>query len=156
MDIPVDHESFRTRRLAVRTATLWKSARVLVDGAAASGKGLKYEVDDDNGRRRTVVLKPLFVDPVPRLQIDSEPLIEVARPLRWYEWAWMASPMLLVVAGGGVGALFGILAVWTSTRVFRSERGTFSKYLLSAIASSVATLLFIIGATVVQLAVAKE
>lgn len=95
MDIPVEHDSFRARRLAVRTAGFWKGARVLVDGAVASGKRLKYEVNDDQGRLRAVVLKPLFLDPIPRLQIDSEPVIELARPLRWYEWAWMAFPMLL-------------------------------------------------------------
>jgi len=33
--------------------------------------------------------------------------ITLVSPLRWYEYAWMSLPLLLVFAGGALGALFG-------------------------------------------------
>lgn len=155
MDLSVAHSNFRKRQLGVRTASFWKGSRVLLDGELVQRKGNRFEVDDDDGRRRVVLLKQTFLDPIPTVQVDSEPAIALARPLRWYEWAWMGLPVVLVVAGGGLGALCGMLALWASTRIFRSDRSTAAKYGLSAVVSAASVWTFIGLATVVQLVMKK-
>ena len=91
----------------------------------------------------------------PRLIIDGGEVkaqtIELARPLAWYEYLWMAIPIALVFVGGGLGALFGLVAVYSSARIFRSDRGTAAKYGLSALISLGAALAFFVAALVVQL-----
>lgn len=156
MDISVQHRSFSKRRLGVRPASFWKGSRVLVDDQLVPGKGNRYEVEDDEGRLRQIVLKQMFLDPIPTVQIDAEPPIALARPLRWYEWAWMALPAVLVVAGGGLGALCGMLALWTSTRIFRSQHSTLAKYVFSAGVSAAATTVFIVLAAIVQYFLAEK
>jgi len=44
------------------------------------------------------------------------------RPLYWYEYGWMALPILLAFAGGGLGALVGLGAAHLNSRIFWSDR----------------------------------
>ena len=116
MDLPIKHEAFAGRGLAVRTAGFFKGPRLIIDGGEVKAQ-----------------------------------TIELARPLAWYEYVWMAIPIALVVGGGGLGALFGLVAVYSSARIFRSDRGTAAKYGLSALISLGAALAFFVAALVVQL-----
>ncbi len=150
MELAIEHDAFRIRRLALRTTGLWKGPRLLLDGQEVEGKRLKYEVTDDSGVQRTIVLKPSLFDPIPNVQVDAEAPIALARPLQWHEWAFMGLPMSLCLVGGALGGICGFLAVSISTKIFRSERSTASKYLTSAAVSGAATVLFIAGATLVQ------
>ena len=63
---------------------------------------------------------------------------------------WLCVPILLFFAGGGLGALIGILATYTSARIFRSERRTPSKYALTALVSVAALAIFVILAALIQ------
>ena len=116
MDLPIKHEAFAGRGLALRTAGFFKGPRLIIDGGEVKAQ-----------------------------------TIELARPLAWYEYVWMAIPIALVVGGGGLGALFGLVAVYSSARIFRSDRGTAAKYGLSALISLGAALAFFVAALVVQL-----
>jgi hypothetical protein len=152
MDLPVEHEAFRARRLVVRTAGFFTNPQILVDGVAATGKRLAYRVRDDAGLERSAVLKPTFLDPIPRLQIDTEAPIQLARPLRWYEWAWMALPVSLLLVGGALGGLLGVTAVLINSRIFRSDRTPASRYVLTALVSGGCVAFFVVGASAVQIA----
>jgi hypothetical protein len=149
VDIPIDHEAFSGRGLTLRTAGLFKGPRVLIDGLEARGKRKKFALRDNAGQIREVRIKSNHVDPIPKIEIDGQTL-ELARPLKWYEYAWMSVPILLALYGGALGALFGFGAVYSSARVFRGQRSTAAKYLLSAVISIVATAAFVVLALLVQ------
>ena len=102
--------------------------------------------------RNEIILKVKnnFLDPIPKIEIDKEE-IQLARPLTWYEYTWMGLPIILVLAGGGLGALIGILATYSSSRVFRSERSTFSKYLVTGIISVIAVIVFFVLAVIFEM-----
>jgi len=70
--------------------------------------------------------------------------IVLARPLTWYEYIWIGLPILLVFAGGGIGALVGVMVTYTSARIFRSDRGALAKYGITALISVVAVVAFVI------------
>ncbi|MGH9895757.1 MAG: hypothetical protein ACREA0_27990, partial [bacterium] len=59
-------------------------------------------------------------------------------------------PILLVFSGGALGALFGMLATYSSTRVFRSDRGLGAKYVLSGALSLGAVAAFLASAIALQ------
>ena len=84
------------------------------------------------------------------VRVAEQARVARARSLRWYEWIWTALPMILVLAGGAVGPFVGGLALYVSTRIFRSERSLRSKYVLSALVSGAATVLFVLAAGVLQ------
>jgi len=51
MDLPIEHESFRGRGLALRTAGFFRGPRLLIDGTEKKGKRLKYLLLDNSGKR---------------------------------------------------------------------------------------------------------
>jgi hypothetical protein len=141
MDIPIEHQAFAGRGLALRTAGFFRGPRLLIDGAEEKGKRLKFSLRDNSGNHVEVRLKSNGLDPIPKVQIAGQ-TIELARPLAWYEYVWMGLPIVLVFSGGGLGALFGLLAIYSSARVFRGDRSTPAKFGLSGAISLGATLAF--------------
>lgn len=153
MTVPIAHASFVRRPLALRPAGWFKGPRLLSAGREIDGKKNRFEVRDDTERTRVVQLKSRFLDPLPVLEIDGEP-VQLGRPLAWYEYVWMGIPVVLVVAGGALGGAIGFAAAYTSARVFRSERSPVAKYVVSGLVSVSAAVVFIVLAGVVQLALA--
>ena len=151
MDYQVEHSDFQGRGLAVRTGGFFGGARLVLDGALVEGKRAKYTVRDNEGRPRVIKLKGNGLDPIPKLDVDGD-IISLTRSLAWYEYAWMGMPIILVFSGGALGALFGLLATYSSARIFRSDRGTGSKFALSGLISLGAVACFIAGVTALQLA----
>jgi hypothetical protein len=143
MEIPIPDDAFRGRGLAVRTAGFFKGPRLLIDGTEGNGRRQRYTVRDNTGREVAIRLRTNHIDPIPKVEIDSK-TIELARRLRWYEYVWMGLPVLLMFEGGALGALVGFPAVFSSARVFRSQRGIAAKYALSALISIAAVLVFFV------------
>lgn len=150
MDIPVEHEGFSGRGLTVRLAGLFSGMELLLDGETVAGKRLKYQVRDSNGNEVEIEIKPHFVDPVPRLIIDGE-TVQLARPLKWYEYLWMGLPILLIFQGGVIGGVCGFVAAYSNAHVFRSGRGAISRYLLSGLISGLAVVVWLAIATLFYL-----
>lgn len=154
MDLPIEHEGFAGRGLAIRTAGFFRGPRLLIDGSEVRGRRLRFSVRDNTGRDHQIRLKSNGFDPIPKVQIEGQ-TIQLARPLAWHEYAWMGLPILLIFTGGGLGALFGLLAVYASARIFRSERGTGRKYGISALISAGAVVAFFACALLIQLLIGK-
>jgi hypothetical protein len=152
MDYQVEHPDFQGRGLAVRTGGLFGGTRLVLDGSLVGGKRAKYSVRDNEGSPRVIKLKGNGLDPVPKLHVDGD-IISLTRSLAWYEYAWMGLPIILVFSGGALGALFGLLATYSSARIFRSDRGAGSKFALSGLISLGAVACFFAGATALQLAI---
>lgn len=150
MDFPIEHEAFAGRGLALRTAGFFKGPRLIIDGTELKGKKRKFSVRDNYGAEREIRLKNNGIDPVSKVEIEGQTL-ELVRPLAWYEYAWMAIPILLIFVGGALGVLFGLVAVSSSARIFRGDRSTAAKYGLSALISAGAVLAFLTCAVVIQL-----
>ena len=168
-DIPIDQEAFVGRSLMLRPATLFSGARLLIDGAPvkttlrtgqfwfgwsmAPRLGLpRFLVRDNRGNEVAVRLKSNGFDPIPKVDIDGQ-VLQLARPLEWYEYAWMGLPIVLAIWGGLWGALIGCAATRSSARLFRSERSTFSKYGLSGLISAGAVVAFVVTWTILQIAI---
>src|SRR5437867_1616240 len=69
MDIALNHEGFDGRGLLLRTASLLKGPRLLLDGTELRKKGPTYLVQDNAGKEVSILVKPQLVDPVPRVEI---------------------------------------------------------------------------------------
>ena len=153
MDYPFEHPDFEGRTLAVRTSGFFTAAVLVVDGAEVAGKKGKFSLHDNQGRPRELKLKTSFLDPIPKVVL-GDTTIGLARSLTWYEYTWMGLPILLVFSGGALGALFGILASYSSSRIFRSDRGVGAKYMFSGMVSLGAVAGFLASATALKLLIA--
>ncbi len=146
---PFEHDDFQGRNLAISTAGFFKSVCLLENGVKIKGKRNKFTVNDNQGSPREINLKMNFLDPIPKIEIDDT-IIQLARSLTWYEYLWMGLPIMLIFVGGGLGAMFGLGATYTSGRIFRSERKTTIKYLLSGVVSVSAVTAYFVLAVAIQ------
>lgn len=152
MDFPIDHPGFVGRGLTVRTAGFFGGPKLLVDGQPAAGKRGVFVLRSSGGEDVEIRLSSNHFDPVPKLSIGGS-AVELARPLRWYEYAWMGLPLVLVLEGGAMGALIGMAAIYLSARVFRGGMGGLAKYAATGAISLAAVAAFLFAALAIQLAI---
>ena len=86
----------------------------------------------DNGSEAVATWKMQFAwFDIPKLVVDEKE-IQVVESLKWYEYVWSGLPILLVIAGGLIGAVFGTIGFIINARIFRSSMSKFLKYILTA------------------------
>jgi hypothetical protein len=106
MNFEVQHPEFQRQRLTVETAGWLRGPRLLVNGVVAEKKKGRYTVPSDSGVEVFIHLQYIYLDPIPKLKIDSK-VVELARPFTWYEYVWIGIPLLLLFSGGAIGGLVG-------------------------------------------------
>jgi hypothetical protein len=152
MQLEVQHSAFKQQRLAVETAGWFRGPRLLLNGNVIPKQKGCYTVKADSGAETTIRLKYNYLDPIPKVKTGEE-IAELASPLKWYEYVWIGIPIVLVFSGGAIGGLVGAMGAHASGRVFRSDRGSFAKYGLSALITLGALIAFVVLVTVFQLLV---
>ena len=149
MQFPISRSGFEGQNLAVETAGFFSGARVLHNGNPVERRKGRYPVRSNSGQEVLIQLKSNFVDPIPKVVFGDQTIV-LARPLTWYEYLWLGLPILLVFAGGAIGAVVGITATYTSARIFRSDRGAFAKYALTGLVSILSLVAFVILVVLAQ------
>src|SRR5262245_28121658 len=150
MDIPVSLRGFEGRNLFVRTPGALSNAQLFIDGTRAQKQGRSYNLRDNEGRQVEIKVKQNFFDPIPKLQIGNE-LVILAEPLKWYEYVWIALPLVLVALGGALGGATGGIAAYGNSRVFRSNQSTVAKYLICGFITAGSITMFLVLAGLLQL-----
>jgi hypothetical protein len=150
MNLIVRHPLLQKQRLMFRAPTLLKSGALLLNGQSVKRINGRYSVQNDAGDDIVVEIKRNFLDPIPVLKIGEES-IQLARSLTWYEYAWIGIPILLIFAGGAIGAGIGFYATYTSSFIFRGERSLRAKYILTGLISLSALITVLLLATLFQL-----
>jgi hypothetical protein len=145
MDLLISYPGFEGRNLIVRTQSFLSSARLFIDGAPVRKEKGRYVLQNNRGQLVEAKLKSNIFDPVPKLQIANETII-LAEPLKWYEYIWIALPLVLLAIGGALGGGIGAAAAFTNAMIFRNQSMTAGKYIL--------TLLITIGAVGLYLVLA--
>jgi hypothetical protein len=153
MEIPVRLPGFETQRPVVKTSAFASPQLILRGQPVAKIKGFMRPRNDANAEV-AIRFKPRFLDPIPNLEVAGS-VVELASPLKWYEYAWMMFPILLIFAGGLLGAMFGVVAVLLSTNVFRSDRPAVIRYALTGAISIASVAGYVVGVTMLLSAIKK-
>jgi hypothetical protein len=155
MRIEIQHPAFKSQRLSVETASIFAGPKLLLNGAVVKRKGRGYLVQSDSGQDVAVKVMYNFLDPIPKIKIGEE-TIELAKPLKWYEYVWIGIPMLLVFAGGALGGFVGAGSTVVNGRIFRSDRGAASKYALTGVTTVAGAAIFFVIAVAIQIAIGRK
>jgi hypothetical protein len=155
MRIQIKHPAFKIKHLSVEQASFFSGPKLLLDGVAVKKESGRYPVISDSGAEVLIQMKYNLLDPIPTLKIGDAP-IELAKPLRRFEYVWIGVPMLLVIAGGAVGGFVGAGSTIVNGRIFRSDRSAVSKYALAAVTTITSAVVFFAVAIAVQIAVRKK
>jgi len=140
MEYPVKIDGFEGHKLAVTSAEMFANPKLLVDGQSASQgqKRGEFILRKNNGSKVVAQVTAAYLgfDPVPQLIIDGK-TIQIMEPLKMYQWIWSGIPLFLFFIGGVLGTLISILAFAINVRVFRSQRSSPLKYLITALVTIV-------------------
>ena len=145
MNYPINLEGFEGQAIEMKPGGLTAGPQLLVNGqpAAKGPKRGQMLLRRNDGAEAVATLKPRFMGlDVPQLNVDGK-TISVVEPLKWYVWVWSALPILLVFVGGVIGVLVGIVAFGINTQIFRSSRTTVVKFILTAIVSLLAIVVYL-------------
>ncbi len=132
--------------------SFWSGPKLLVNGepAAKGNKRGEMILQRNDGKQVTASWKPQFFGlDVPQLIVDGK-TINLAEPLKWYQWIWGGWPVLLLFIGGALGAITGMIAVAINAKVFRAEMSGVLKYLVSGMVSVLAVVAYFIVALILS------
>lgn len=146
MRYPVRLEGFEGQTLEIQPGGLFSGPKVFVNHQPApKGKGREVNLRRNDGTSVVASLKPrVFGLDVPLLIVDGK-TIRVTEPLKWYVWAWIAWPVLLVFVGGAPGGIMGALGFTANVRIVRSKMNGLAKFALTAAVSVLVVAAFLAG-----------
>jgi len=151
MQYKVEAEGFESQQVAVESAGVVTAAKILLNGQPAP-KGKKrgeFLLTRDDGQEVVAKFGANFLDQVPAIIIDGKK-INLVEPLKWYQWVWAGWPIALVFVGGAIGAVLGVIATSINVRLFRSEMTAVTQYILVAVISGLAVILYLVIALLIQ------
>ncbi len=151
MQYNIEAEGFEGRQLFIEAAGMFAGPKFMLDGSPAQ-KGNKrgeFSLTRNDGREVVAKFGFNFLDLVPPIIIDGEK-INLLEPLKWYQWIWAGWPILLLFAGGALGAVVGVIATNFNVRMFRSGKTAVVQYLAVAGISGVAVALYAMVAVGMQ------
>ena len=82
-------------------------------------------------------------------------MIEIAKPLKWYEYAWSGIPIILLFIGGALGGFFGMFGTYLNVNMMRTDKPTILKYFLSVCITVFVTICFLILAAIFNLLIKR-
>jgi hypothetical protein len=136
MDYPVVIEGLAGHEVMVRSSPWGAASTLLLDGELAPpGPGRnQYLLTRKDGTEALVKFRNSLFDSVPQLVVDGK-VMNVVPPLSWPTMIWCLLPLALCFTPGFDGIMLGFAGSWINTRIFRTERTTTQKYLLTAFVS---------------------
>ena len=149
-------EGFEYQNIEVQTG-FWTGPKLLVNGEPAPKGAKRGEMilKRDDGRQVTASWKPQFLGlDVPQLVVDGQ-TVQLAEPLKWYQWVWGGWPVALLFVGGALGGIAGMLGAVINARVFRAEISEVLKYVVTGVVSILAVLVYAVAAILLSLLVSR-
>lgn len=156
MDFHPAIEGFEGQNIEVKTS-MWTGTKMFINGEKAP-KGPHrgtMSLTRNDGRVVTARWIPQMMGfDTPQLEVDGKNYL-LTQPLKWYEMLLSAMPIVLVFIGGLLGAIIGILAFGANAAIFRSGMNKVVKVLLALLIIVVAVIVYLVVATVFQLAIGR-
>lgn len=107
----------------------------------------RYSINNGNDKPLLITLKNNYLDPIPKMFVNDNP-VQVATPIKWFEYIWMGLPILLILQGGLLGALFGFIALRLNINIFRNTKNIIGKYSFTLLISLVFAIVYLLIATI--------
>jgi hypothetical protein len=145
MDYPVVIEGFQGHEISVRSTPWGSAATLLIDGetAQAGPRRNQFILTRGDGTEVLVKFRNGLFDSVPQIIVDGK-VFNVTPPLSWPVTVWCFVPLVLAFTPGFDGIMLGFAGSWINTRIFRTERSTTQKYLLTALVILAAAALYLL------------
>jgi hypothetical protein len=145
--MPIAHPGFEGRGLALRPAGMWKGAGLVLDGQPVPMQGGVFLVKDNAGAQVLIKFVRSFIDPIPKLSIGGQ-VVTLAPPFTWYQYVFIALPLVLIPIGGLLGGLCGGVAAFVNAQLLRTHQPALVRYGLAVLMVLAALVVYlVIGVT---------
>ncbi|MHA7964128.1 hypothetical protein ACX93W_08275 [Paenibacillus sp. CAU 1782] len=121
--------------------------KVFINGILQPYSKQGYQVQVNNQPRHLTITRGAFSG-IPKAMLDGHDL-QIARPLKAYEWVLSVLPLAIIFLGGFLGALFGALAMVLNIQLFQSKLPVAAKIVLSLLVGAAACVAYIFFASVI-------
>jgi len=157
MQYPVYIQGMEAQRVSVQLPGMFTGPKLLVNGSPVMRGYAKnqYVLVLDSGQQVIAELKPGFVDPIPKMNINGYPIV-IAPPFQWYEWIWACAPLVMIGIGGAIGGFLGAMAAVSNGLLLRSNLHPALRYLASGAVTLVSLLLFIAAVAALKTAIHSQ
>jgi hypothetical protein len=143
---------FESRKVILTSGGIIAGPKLIVDGQVIKNNWGKYMLRRNDGADVQARLQTNLIDPIPYLLLDGKKYFVVA-PLKWYELIWAGWPIALLFVGGALGALCGVLAAYTNSRIFRSNFSPAMKYAVTALVSIISVIVYGVSSVLLYMAI---
>lgn len=147
---PVDATNFKYNKITLHTGGVWKGAAFRYDNQDIKWKKNKAIVKDDNGNEVEVSKTSNPFDPSPWISIEGVKY----RPMGSFsvvEQVFIYLPLGLIGIGGAIGGGLGAFASMTNASLMREYKDSYLKYALSLFTCFVASLIWYMTASMINL-----
>lgn len=124
---------FSRNRIALKISRLFFTAKIYQDGKVVKKTQGKYLIEDDTGKVVKLKLKRDFLDPIPKVELESGERIQFYSTLTPFEKALALLPLILFFVGGVniITLLFSLIGVNMSYWVMYKNHDIIKKVLLA-------------------------
>ncbi len=148
MEYSINIPEVESDKLKLVVPKFFGKTKLLYNGTEVKETNNRYSINTENDKLLLITLKNNYLDPIPKVLVNDNP-IQVAMPIRWFEYVWMGLPILLILQGGLLGALFGFIALRLNINIFRNSKNVIAKYSFTLLISLVFAIVYILIAIVV-------
>ncbi|MFA5272441.1 MAG: hypothetical protein WC412_08935, partial [Candidatus Omnitrophota bacterium] len=136
-------EGFEGRNLKLIDRGLFRTTLPSIDGNVVKPKMFyRFSLTDNNGQQvEAKLVNDHLIDLVNIFEIKGQ-RIHVREPLTWYQYAWSAWPLLLLLIGGAIGGALGGAVTVINVQLFRIRAHSFWRYLVTLLISLLAVVLW--------------
>ncbi len=134
MQFQVAVAGFENQNIAIEAPNLFSAAKLLINGqpAAPGEKRGEFKLLRDDGKEVIARFKSFLLDPVPQLVVDGA-TVHLAEPLPWQQLIFAYLPLVMLLTGNVIGALFGVAASVMNLRLFGLKRSLLMRYTLCSL-----------------------
>jgi len=154
MEYPINLPNLKYDQLKLVTPRIYGKPKIYLNDNEIEKRNNRYLINTNEEKPILITLKNNYLDPIPKVFINDHQ-IHVAKAIKWYEYIWTGLPILMVFQGGLLGALFGLISLRINLNIFRSDKNTLVKYLLTLVVSVIFVLIFLIIAAVLNTLINK-
>lgn len=161
-DIIINHPDLQDNKLVLKVS-IWGESKLFlndeklrqINGKFSFFKKEQYSLSKNLNTDFEIKLLPRFYDPVPNFEVNGQK-IEIVKPLKWYQYVWFVLPILLISQGGFMGIIIGVFALKANTSMFREDKPTWLKYLLTFGVSILCSIIYLILVMILALVLDRE
>ena len=127
---PIKIDGFENQKVELESSGFFSPAKITVNGVKAEPGIKRNEIllRRPDGSTVSVFFQNAFFDTIPRLIVNGK-TIQIAPPLKWYQYTFCGLTLFLILFGGAIGSILSMIGFLINIRTMRVKWKPLWRYL---------------------------